>query len=223
MKRSSYLGIMTILALLSLMALPSHAQQASKQIYGLAAFNPGSASHAVSVAVVSVINRYSDVRVTAEPISGAFRYGPLMEKGDIHLAFPTVISQKEYFEGARLTPQTSAMRTFGLGHRNLNGFICRGDRGIRRMEDLAGKKIFIDFPGVISNNIIGLGLLKHYGIADKVTNLKISSTEAIFPAIIEGKADCAFFAVTPAATEIKRTCGLAIPPIPPAVIKAVFC
>jgi TRAP transporter TAXI family solute receptor len=160
--------------------------------YRFATMSMGGKSYLVAVPISSVMNAYSkNVKLALDPVGGFLAVFEMIERGEAMIGNAGSIAAVPAFTG------TSAW----VGHRRpmfrlgFNGppkyfFLhTTAKTGIKKVEDLRGKKVLGRQPAAPTNVLITKAILEAYGLTDQVEILTFASPAEGRDALIEGIGD----------------------------------
>lgn len=172
----------------------------------------GSRSHSSWTPIGPVLNKYSGMKVNIEPIGGIGMVGPFAEKDVnflIHESAPDALFYfrgSEYFEKDGPHPWMRKITTLYSGDMALQ---VRADSDIKKIEDLAGKKVMWSSDSYLTKLIVEYALESHKVKANVMIGGKFSD---VIQQLIEGKIDAGGFSISAPSVELDRSRGFRMLP-----------
>ncbi len=169
----------------------------------------GSSGYNRGVAIKTVVEEFSDVKVTLEQLVGA-QFSEYMRKGEVDLAGYNAYDLANAYNGVAAFKELGpnrAMRNMFTTEPTLASYQVRADSGIKTIQDLSGKKIYVDMPARPLLLYQVTRHLEYYGILDDVELLKWSDMSEGVQGVIEGRGDGFFTAITGQLAQLKQGVG----------------
>lgn len=158
------------------------------------ASNPaGTHVYAVAAGVAKLIQEELGNPTTIRPFTGSSVYLPMLQRGTVALGLNTNIDGYLSYRG--LPPYEAPMRnlrTLGMMFPLNIMFMVRGDSNLRRIEDLAGRRVVVTFTANAALAQLHRGILATGGLElDDIVPLTVAGLPEAMAAVQEGRADAA--------------------------------
>lgn len=180
----------------------------------------------VGVGWADMASKYVDVTARAESTGGAEANLKLMKAGETELGI--VNDQDAYIAPRGLERWASEgkmpVRLLFKSHRFEMWPATRADSGIKKIEDLKGKRFMCDWKGAPVQISWAKPMLECYGILDDVTILPTAGWKEVKAAVAEGTAEAVAYIGThpaPIPTEQAETVGVRMLSISDEVLKCI--
>lgn len=155
----------------------------------------GTMFHTVGSGLAKLLTEKLGRRVAVQPYSGSSVYLPLLDSGEVQLAFSSNLDVDAAFKGTDRAPLKnlrSAMRLWPLQV----AFMVRADSGIKTAKDLKGKRVTVDLKGQRAMGFVTRGMLASAGLKDEdVRNITVANVGEGAKMLTEGNVDAAFVAI----------------------------
>jgi uncharacterized protein len=210
------------LCLLLVMVLTAGATKiaTAAEIISFATKPMGGIVYSLSAGMASIFTKYADVQVRVEPIQSIKQWGPLMQRGEVDLAFDNAVDSGGAYraEGFFKVGQgkLTKFRLVAAGHETLMCLWTSPATGIKSIKDFEGKRVvLVTPPGAPTTTASGKYLVDdYYKLEGKYKKLEIGSPAECTTALIEGRIDVYQFPAGPHIEELKRSVGVVPIPIP---------
>ena len=230
MKRLSLiLAFITVMALLVAgfapkVELASASESGLPKSISMASWPIGMRAYDRAVAMATIMQKYSGIKIILQPTSG-MQWFEEMRVGNVVFGGANALDVATGYHGLGPFEKTGP-------HHELHQFCCagvtpagvfaRGDRGIKTLADLRGKKVY----GKSQRSTIVGTFLKHvmgyYDIGEnEITIYSFSSARDAAAAIIEGRGDAYITAIAGHLTQARRGTDLVFVPVPKEVVAYV--
>ncbi len=156
------------------------------------ASNPaGTHVYAVAAGLAKVLQEQQGFRATIRPFSGSSVYLPLLERGEVMLGLNISIDSYLSYHGLPPYPQPMRnLRLLGMMFPLPIMYMVRADSGLRRVEDLRGKRVVITFRANAALAQLHKGILATGGLGeDDVVPLTVAGLPEAMRLLTEGRAD----------------------------------
>jgi hypothetical protein len=153
---------------------------------------PGTHVYTVAAGLAKLIQQEQGIRATIRPFSGSSVYLPMLHRGDeIALGLNTSIDGYLSFRG--LPPYEAPMsnlRALGMMFPLDIMFMVRADSGLRRIEDLRGRRVVVTFRANAALEQLHRGILATGGLdLDDIDPVTVAGLPEAVAALQEGRAD----------------------------------
>jgi uncharacterized protein len=168
---------------------PARAQQVRRITIGA---NPaGTNFNLVAGGFAKVLQEQLGIPSIVRPYSGSSVYIPLLERGEITLGVNSSLDSYLAFRGlspypAAMTHLRALLAIYPLGYM----FWVRASSGLRRIEDLRGKRVVVNYRGLVVLDQLNRAILASAGLRD--TDIEPITTAGLDDgarAVQEGRAD----------------------------------
>jgi TRAP transporter TAXI family solute receptor len=156
------------------------------------ASNPaGTHVYAVAAGLAKLLQEQQGRRATIRPFTGSSVYLPMLQRGEVTLGLNTNIDGYLAYRG--LPPYDSPMRklrTLGMIFPLNIMFMVRADSGLKRIEDLRGKRVVVTFRANAALEQLHRGILATGGLDfDAIEPMTVAGVPEAVSALQEGRAD----------------------------------
>ena len=212
MKRHILAVMVSLLAFLvtASVTTPTTAAEKWPSVITFGSFVKGSASYPTNVAMAKLGTKYTPANGVVREYAGGAPGMEALIRGDIDT---WAVGQNDFYNAYFGTgfwkgkPQDIRM-LIGVWYVGPTGFGVRPRDNIRSLKDLAGKRCMVRSFLPYQNKLIET-MMRHAGVWDKATIIKMGSTADLAPAMIEKKVDCFYWAIGAAYTlQIKQAVGI---------------
>jgi TRAP transporter TAXI family solute receptor len=166
------------------------AASSSRQIT-IGANPPGTHVYAVAAGLAKVLQENGGMRTTIRPFSGSSVYLPQLQRGEMVLGLNTSIDS--YLSYSGLPPYESRMdnlRLLGVMFPLPIMYMVRANSGIRRVEDLRGRRVVVTFRANAALAQLHTGILATGGLTlDDVEPVAVAGLPEAMRMLTEGRAD----------------------------------
>ena len=178
-------------AALIIVALPCQTQSKEWPNILLGASQLRGSYYPVMVALSEQLKKHANINATPVTIGSSGAIATRMGKGDsqVGLCGAFVLQDAYLGEGTFAKKGKQPLRAIMSGHFRITQYITRADSGIKKPEDMRGKKFMFLQAGAPGTYNMGWALLDAYGLRDKVTVLKWKSTTNMANAVGDGLVD----------------------------------
>lgn len=169
----------------------SNGPVASRETLTIATNSPGTHTYAVASALAKLLQEETGTRTTIQPFTGSSSYLGQMHRGEMPLGLNTSIDGYLSFRGLAPygTPMTN-LRALGMMFPLNIMFMVRADSGLRRIEDLRGKRVVVTFRANAALEQLHRGILATGGLdLDDVEAITVAGLREAMTALQEGRAD----------------------------------
>ena len=174
----------------------------------------------LAASAASIWTKYAGVQVRVEPMPTINQWGPLMEAGQLDLAWENTVTAggayraREFFRVG--DKKLTCYRMLAAGSETLMAWWTRPDTGIKTFQDFVGKRIVVNTPpGAPDTAAIAKYMVDEYlQLGGKYKRLEIGSPAECTRALIEGKIDAYQFVAGPHIDELRRSVGVVGIPVP---------
>ena len=185
------------------------------KVINIGTHRPGAFFNVVGTAVASIVGRHTPIKTKVNPMGGPGAWMPMMATGEIDLGVCNIWDSWKGYLGEDAYKRISKGKGFPVrlvltGICNDISILVAGDKGIKTLKGLRGKKLAAGYSKVPSCQYQTLAALANVGLTmDDVKVVPVPSPPAGVRAVIEGKADAAGTATTgmPMVTELAAKRG----------------
>jgi TRAP transporter TAXI family solute receptor len=178
-------------AMLFIVALPCKTQAKEWPSILLGATTLKGSYYPVMVALAEQLKKHANIKATPVTLGSSGAIATLMGRGECQVGLNgSFVLQDAYLgKGTFAKKGRQPLRAIMSGHVRVTQYVTRASSGIKKPEDLRGKKFMFLQPGAPGTYNMGWALLDAYGLRDKVKVLKWKSTGSMANAVKEGLAD----------------------------------
>jgi TRAP transporter TAXI family solute receptor len=181
----------TVTALLALCGCDSSENTETNRVLTIGSNPAGTHVYAVAAGLAKVLQENGGIRTTIRPFSGSSVYLPLMQRGEIGLGLNTSIDSYLSFSG--LPPYEQPMRNLRMIAMIFPlpiMYMVRADSDIRRIEDLRGRNVVIEFRAIAAMGQLHTGILATGGLTpDDVNPVIVAGLPESMDMLSQGRAD----------------------------------
>jgi TRAP transporter TAXI family solute receptor len=216
MKRSrrNYFFVMALVLLICL--LVSGVAFAAEKKLTFITMPMGGSYYVQAAGLSQVIQKYTDLSVTVEPVTGPKVWTPRIKSGHADLAILNARGTYESFNGIGDYKQIGKtdIAVMGFGQGSLFTFFTRPETNVKTVQDVAGKKLMYKTPGTPISAEGAELVLRYYGILDKIKELPGGSAAAKGQALIEKRTDVYWCPLGTHMLNVDASVGLVVIEIP---------
>jgi TRAP transporter TAXI family solute receptor len=196
------LGIVTLLALALVPALPAVAQKAAT----LGTNPPGSVFYAIASGLTKVAADGGSVQLTVQPYSGTSTFVPLLESGEIEFGVNNAVDmglaqrgQAFKIGGRNPFPHAPSLRLVMRIAPLVVAPLVRRDAPIKTMHDVKGKRVTGEYPANLAIWYNVFGALSSAGLGwSDVRVIPVPGLNEGIDALVQGRADVSSYALNSA-------------------------
>jgi uncharacterized protein len=154
--------------------------------------NPsGTHVYAVAAGLAKVLQEQGGMRATMRPFSGSSVYLPMLQRGEISFGLNTGIDSYLSYHGlAPYSDRMDNLRAVGVMFPLPIMYMVRADSGLRRIEDLRGRRVVIVFRANAALEQLHTAILATGGLTpDDVQPIVVAGLPDAMRMLSEGRAD----------------------------------
>jgi hypothetical protein len=176
----------------------------------------GTSVNTLATGLASLINNHSDhIQTSVQPSAGIQAWLPLLESGEVGLGVESNPDMIWAYHGMEEFGYSNVHKEIRLILRgnfiSVSGFAVREDSGIRKVEDLRGKRVAAEFPAAPNARQVSTAVLAANGLTwNDVVPVPVPSIDAGVKALQDGQVDATFALVpsSPLMQEAHSATGL---------------
>jgi TRAP transporter TAXI family solute receptor len=232
MKMKKVAGVLAVLLVIGLVIVPeSKPDPGLPRIVNIGTHKPGAFFNVVATAVGTVVGKHSPMQTKVNPMGGPGAWMPMMVTKEIDLGVCNIWDAWKGYLGEEAYEKLSKGKGFPVrlvltGICNDISITAAGDKGIKTLKDLRGKRLATGYTKVPSCKYQAFAALANVGLTiDDVKVVPVPAPAAGVRAVVEGRADAAGTATTgmPLVAELAAKKGaimLSYDPSPEAAARA---
>lgn len=154
--------------------------------------NPaGTHVYAVAAGLAKVLQEQAGIRATMRPFSGSSVYLPMLQRGEVTLGLNTGIDSYLSYQGQPpYGERLDQLRAVGAMFPLPIMYIVRADSGMRRVEDLRGQRVVIDYRAMAALKQLHTAILATGGLTpEDVEPVVVAGLPEGIRMLTEGRAD----------------------------------
>jgi TRAP transporter TAXI family solute receptor len=152
----------------------------------------GSPFYVLSVGMGELIRKYSKMNTTVEPVGGSDANIFAIEANKVDLAMVSAYSGVKGYNGEDAFKKRVDLKLIAQGQKTLRQIVVTKKSGIKKPEDLVGKKLIGKRPALPEIEIVATALLEAYNIPkNKVELVSTAETKEAIEALNLGSVDAA--------------------------------
>jgi hypothetical protein len=188
-----YLRLAALAAACALALPQSAAAQGKGMIF--AAQEAGTAYYTIGSGLAKILGDKLSRRVAVQPYSGSSVYLPLLDSGEVTLAFSSTLDANDAYKGEGRAPLKDLRAVARIWPLRV-GLMVRADSGIKTVADLKGKRVTVDLKGQRAMGQVIRGMLAAGGLKETdVKALTVANVGEGAKGLTEGNLDAAFIAI----------------------------
>ncbi len=154
----------------------------------------GTTSYVAGLAIGGVLQKYADIKVAVEPLASPLPGYSRMAKGEVELVTSSAPFMYGTYTGTVNMPKNDQVRDIFFLYATNYSIITRADTGIKKVEDLKGRKVSAIYPAVPGVELLFRSLFKLYGMDfDKdITAVRHSTILEMYENLKERRVDATF-------------------------------
>lgn len=206
MKMKKVAGVLAVLLVIGLFSVECFAGPKSTpglpKVINIGTHAPGAFFNVVATAVGTVVGRHSPIQTKVNPMGGPGAWMPMIVTEEIDLGVCNIWDAWKGYLGEEAYAKLSKGKGFPVrliltGICNDISITAAGDKGIKTLKDLAGKRLAAEYTKVPSCKYQAFAALANAGLTiDDVKLVPVPAPAAGVRAVVEGRADAAGTATT---------------------------
>ncbi|MBI4332625.1 MAG: TAXI family TRAP transporter solute-binding subunit [Chloroflexi bacterium] len=167
---------------------------ATTRTVSMSTWPAGTTSYVAGLAIGTVLSKYANIKVAVEPNASPLPSYARMQKGEVELVVSSAPFMYGTLTGAFDTPKYAKVRDLFFIYPSNYSFITRMDTGIKKVEDLKGKKVAAIYPAGPATGALARAILKQYGMdLDRdIVATRYTSVVDMYENLKERRVDAAF-------------------------------